>query len=67
VVEQARFEGMPEPGVLRLMVSEGRCVVTFGRTVLYRYGEADIGMRNLAIVAITDAGGGSMRLRRCSG
>jgi len=56
VVEQAQFEGMPEPGVLRLMVSGGQCVVTFGRTVMYRYDEADTGMRNLAIVAITDAG-----------
>ena len=47
---------MPEPGVLRLMVSGGQCVVTFGRTVMYRYVEADTGMRNLAMVAITDAG-----------
>ncbi len=56
MVEQAQFEGMPEPGVLRLMVRQGQCVVTFGRTVMYRYDEADTGMRNLAIVAITDAG-----------
>ncbi len=47
---------MPEPGVLRRMVDAGQCVVVFGRAVLYRFDVADIGMRNLAIVALTDAG-----------
>jgi len=47
---------MPEPGVLRRMVDAGQCVVVFGRAVLYRFDAADIGMRNLAIVALTDAG-----------
>ena len=28
----------------------------FGRTVMYRYDEADTGMRNLAVGVITDAG-----------
>ncbi len=47
---------MPEPGVLRRMVSDQVCVVSWGQSVLYRYDEHDIGMRNLAIVALTDAG-----------
>lgn len=47
---------MPEPGVLRRMVEDDLCVVLFGRSVVYRYDVADIGMRNLAIVALTDAG-----------
>ena len=47
---------MPEPGVLRWVVDAGQCVVVFGRAVLYRFDVADIGMRNLAIVALTDAG-----------
>lgn len=47
---------MPEPGVLRRMVEAGQCVVVFGRAVVYRYDVADLGMRNLAIVALTDAG-----------
>ncbi len=47
---------MPEPGVLARMVDADRCVVVFGRAVLYRFDVADIGMRNLAIVALTDAG-----------
>jgi hypothetical protein len=56
VSQQAEFEGMPEPGVLRRLVSGDVCVVTRGRSVLYRYDVDDSGMRNLAIVALTDAG-----------
>ncbi len=47
---------MPEPAVLRLHASDGLVVVTCGRSVLYRYDADDTGMRNLAIVALTDAG-----------
>lgn len=46
---------MPEPGVLRLMVADRQCVVSWGRSVLFCYDADDIGMRNLAIVALTDA------------
>jgi len=56
VAQQAEFDGMPEPGVLRRVVGDGVCVVTWGRSVVYRYAVSDIGMRNLAIVALTDAG-----------
>jgi len=56
MLQQAELDGMPEPGVLRRMVGAGQCVVVFGRAVLYRFDVADIGMRNLAIVALTDAG-----------
>jgi hypothetical protein len=52
------FEGMPEPAVLHLHASDGQVVVTWGRSVLYRYDADDTGMRNLAIVALTDAGRG---------
>ena len=54
-MEQDTFEGMPEPGVLRLHVSDGQVLVAAGRSVLYRYDADDTGMRNLAIVALTDA------------
>ncbi|MDQ6724712.1 MAG: transposase [Actinomycetota bacterium] len=54
-MEQDIFEGMPEPDVLRLHASEGQVLVTAGRSVLYRYDADDTGMRNLAIVALTDA------------
>src|SRR5450759_361207 len=47
---------MPEPGVLRRVVCAGRCVVSAGRSVVYDFDVEDTGMRNLAIVALTDAG-----------
>src|SRR5664279_5742636 len=53
---QGEREGMPEPAVLRLHTSDGQVLVTWGRTLVYRYDSKDIGMRNLAIVALTDAG-----------
>ncbi len=52
---QIALEGMPEPAVLRLHTSDGQVLVTCGRSLLYRYDALDIGMRNLAIVALTDA------------
>src|SRR5450756_738927 len=55
-MDQGELEGMPEPAVLRLVTSDGHILVTWGRTLVYRYEVEDIGMRNLAIVALTDAG-----------
>src|SRR5674476_1543728 len=55
-MDQGELEGMPEPAVLRLATSDGQVLVTWGRTLVYRYEVEDIGMRNLAIVALTDAG-----------
>ncbi len=53
---QATLEGMPEPAGLRLHTDDGQTLVTVGRTLLYRYDSDDTGIRNLAIVALTDAG-----------
>src|ERR1035437_211151 len=53
---QGEFEGMPEPVVLRLVTSDGQVLVTWGNALVYRFEVEDIGMRNLAIVALTDAG-----------
>jgi hypothetical protein len=47
---------MPEPAVLRLATSDGQVLVTWGHALVYRYEVQDLGMRNLAIVALTDAG-----------
>src|SRR6266545_4175549 len=47
---------MPEPVVLRLVSHDGQVLVTHGRSLLYRFDADDLGMRNLAIVALTDAG-----------
>ncbi len=54
-VLQTELLGMPEPAVLRLVTSGGQVMVTCGRVLVYRYDADDIGMRNLAIVALTDA------------
>ena len=55
-MDQDEFQGMPEPSRLCLQVADGQTLVTFERSVLYRYDRDDTGMRNLAIVALTDAG-----------
>src|ERR1035437_6944758 len=55
-VDQGELGGMPEPAVLRLHASDGQVLVTWGPALVYRYEAEDLGMRNLAIVALTDAG-----------
>ena len=55
-MDQAKLEGAPEPAVLRLHAGDAQVLVTCGRSLLYRYEADDTGMRNLAIVALTDAG-----------
>jgi transposase len=50
------LEGMPEPAPLRLATYDGQVLVTWGRCLVYRYETDDAGMRNMAIVALTDAG-----------
>ncbi len=53
---QEILEGMQEPAGLALAACGGQVLVRCGRALLYRYEEDDTGMRNLAIVALTDAG-----------
>ncbi len=55
-MSQGALEGMPEPAELGLHVLGGQVLITCGHTLLYRYEAGDTGMRNLAIVALTDAG-----------
>src|SRR5450759_675702 len=55
-MRQGELEGMPEPAALRLLAADGQVLLTHGRTLVYRYEADDTGMRNLAIVALTDAG-----------
>ncbi len=50
------FEGMPEREQPRLHRADGTVTVTWGPRVLFRFDEADTGMRNLAMVALADAG-----------
>ena len=55
-MEQSTFENMPVPAGLALVACDGQVLVSCGRSLLYRYEDGDTGMRNLAIVALTDAG-----------
>jgi transposase len=48
--------GMPAPAPLELVESDGKCLVRRGSSVLFAYDADDLGMRNLAIVALTEAG-----------
>jgi len=50
------FEGMPERDVVRLWRHDGGVVISFGHRVLHRYDETDIGMRNIALVSLCEAG-----------
>jgi len=50
------LEGMPDPESLRLFTHEGETMVLSGRWVLFRFAVTDIGMRRLAMVALTQAG-----------
>jgi len=47
---------MPEREGPRLYRADGTVTVTWGPRVLFRFDEADTGMRNLAMVALADAG-----------
>ena len=47
---------LPEPSLLRLVSSEGQTAVSFGDKVLFCLACDDVGMRNMAVVALTDAG-----------
>ena len=53
---QVTLEGMPTRSELCRSVVDGKWIVGYANKVLYRFDEGDKGMRNLAIVALTDAG-----------
>src|SRR2546426_787640 len=46
---------MPTPAPLSRVESGGQCVVSFGDRVLFCYDSDDVAMRNMAVVALTDA------------
>ncbi len=48
--------GLPEPAKLRRHSSGGQTVVSYGARVVFRFADDDTAMRNLAVVALTDAG-----------
>ena len=50
------LKGLSEPLRLRRHVADGKCVIEYGSRVLFCFDKNDIGMRNVALVAVTDAG-----------
>ena len=51
-----QLPGMPERLHLRRRTIDGVCLIDYGTQVLFRFEEKDTGMRNVAVVAVTDAG-----------
>ncbi len=60
------FEGMPERGELWLEQADGLVWVTRGPPGAVPFDEGDTGMRNLAMIAIAEAGVAGTKCSRCS-
>jgi hypothetical protein len=67
VAVQAIIEGMPEPYDLRCTVHNGWIVVTVGCRVVASYDSADLGMRNMAVVTLTELGFPGVRVAQAMG
>ncbi|MGH9225717.1 MAG: hypothetical protein ACRD2W_18465, partial [Acidimicrobiales bacterium] len=63
----SELPGMPEPYALQRFVNGGETFITRGPHLVSRYDSADIGMRNLAVVALTDAGHPGIEVAACFG
>jgi hypothetical protein len=59
--------GMPEMAPLRRVCLGGHTVVSFGARLVFRYEDDDTAMRNLAIVALSDAGVEGLEVARVFG
>jgi transposase len=53
---EGQLEGMPEPFSYWRTVRDGEVLVGFGERLLFCFDEQDVGMRNLAVVALREAG-----------
>lgn len=63
----SELPGMPEPYSLERHVVGGETFVTRGPYLAARFDSDDIGMRNLAVVAFTDAGHSGAEVGACFG
>jgi hypothetical protein len=50
------LEGTPDPASLHAVVHDGKTALMMGSVVLAAYDSDDVGMRNLALVSLTDMG-----------
>jgi hypothetical protein len=67
VAVQATPQGMPESSDLRRTVHDGRTVLTVGSRVLADYDSDDVGMRNIAVVTLTELGFAGQRVAEVVG
>jgi hypothetical protein len=56
VALQSVLEGIPDPAELHAVVHNGRTFLMVGGVVLAAYDNEDVGMRNLALVSLTEMG-----------
>jgi transposase len=67
VAMQAIFEGMAEPTDLRCTVHDGHTVVMVGSQAVAGYDNRDTGMRNIAVVTLTELGFSGRRVAEVVG
>jgi Transposase DDE domain len=67
VAVQAIMEGMPELADLHAVVHNGQTVLLVGNVALASYGNDDTGMRNLAVVTLTQLGFTGVRVAQLVG
>jgi hypothetical protein len=67
VAVQAILAGMPEPRDLRCTIDDGQRVITVGNRVVAGYDSSDVGMRNIAVVTLTDLGFAGQRVAEVVG
>ena len=53
---QSVLDGMPDPADLRAAVHDGRTFLMVGDVVLAAYDNEDVGLRNLALISLTEMG-----------
>ena len=67
IAVQVLMSGMPDPADLHLTVHDGRTVVTVGSVAVASYDDDDIGMRNMAVVMLTQMGFSGVAVARAMG
>jgi len=63
----SELRGMPEPYSLQRITAGGETIITRGPYVVSRFDTDDIGMRNVSVVALTDAGHAGTEVAACFG
>ena len=65
--DPSRLPGMPEPYRLSRFSADGETLVLRGPYVVGRYEDDDLGLRNLVVVSLRDAGHSGLEVAGCFG